>query len=63
MLRGRYEEAGKKLEAAAAFAVDQRCEAQVQGKLGEVALTMEEVEQVAGAYSPRMLFNGQVFKF
>ena len=32
-------------------------------KPGEGALTMEEVEQVAGAYSPRMLFNGQVFKF
>jgi hypothetical protein len=24
---------------------------------------MEEVEAVAGAYSPRMLSNGQVFKF
>jgi hypothetical protein len=24
---------------------------------------MEEVEKVAGAYSPRMLSNGQVFKF
>jgi hypothetical protein len=32
-------------------------------KPGEGALTMEEVEQVAGAYSPRMLFNGQVFRF
>jgi ribonuclease BN (tRNA processing enzyme) len=32
-------------------------------KPGEGALTMEQVEQVAGAYSPRMLFNGQVFKF
>lgn len=31
-------------------------------KPGEGALTMEEVEQVAGAYSPRMLYNGQVFK-
>jgi ribonuclease BN (tRNA processing enzyme) len=32
-------------------------------KPGEGALTMEEVEAVAGAYGPRMLFNGQVFKF
>jgi ribonuclease BN (tRNA processing enzyme) len=32
-------------------------------KPGEGALTMKEVEQVAGAYSPRMLFNGQIFKF
>ena len=32
-------------------------------KPGEGALTMEEVEAVAGAYSPRMLSNGQVFKF
>ena len=32
-------------------------------KPGEGALTMEEVEKVAGAYSPRMLSNGQVFKF
>jgi hypothetical protein len=32
-------------------------------KPGEGALTMEEVEAVAGAYSPRMLANGQVFKF
>jgi cAMP phosphodiesterase len=32
-------------------------------KPGEGALTMEEVEAVAGAYSPRMLSNGQIFKF
>ena len=32
-------------------------------KPGEGALTMEEVEAVAGAYGPRMLPNGQVFKF
>jgi hypothetical protein len=32
-------------------------------KPGDGALTMEEVEAVAGAYSPRMLSNGQVFKF
>ncbi len=32
-------------------------------KPGEGAQTMEEVEQIAGAYNPRMLFNGQVFKF
>ena len=32
-------------------------------KPGEGALTMEEIEAVAGAYSPRMLANGQVFKF
>lgn len=32
-------------------------------KPGEGALTMEEVEAVAGAYGPRMLSNGQVFKF
>jgi ribonuclease BN (tRNA processing enzyme) len=32
-------------------------------KPGEVALTMEEVEAVAGAYNPRMLHNGQVFDF
>ena len=32
-------------------------------KPGEGALTMEEVEAVAGAYSPRMLSNGQVLKF
>ena len=32
-------------------------------KPGEGALTMEEVAQVAGAYAPRMLANGQVFKF
>jgi ribonuclease BN (tRNA processing enzyme) len=32
-------------------------------KPGEGALTMEEFEQVAGAYNPRMLSNGQVFKF
>lgn len=31
-------------------------------KPGEGALTMEEIEQVAGAYSPRMLYNGQVFE-
>ena len=32
-------------------------------KPGEGALTMEEVEAVAGGYSPRMLSNGQVFRF
>jgi len=32
-------------------------------KPGEGALTMEEVEAVAGAYGPRMLCNGQVFRF
>jgi ribonuclease BN (tRNA processing enzyme) len=32
-------------------------------KPGEGALTMEEVEAVAGAYAPRMLSNGQVLKF
>jgi ribonuclease BN (tRNA processing enzyme) len=32
-------------------------------KPGEGALTMEEVEAVAGAYGPRMLSNGQVFRF
>lgn len=32
-------------------------------KPGEGALTMEEVEAVAGMYGPRMLMNGQVFKF
>jgi DNA primase len=32
-------------------------------KPGEGALTMEEIESAAGAYSPRMLANGQVFKF
>lgn len=32
-------------------------------KPGEGALTMEEVEAVAGAYGPRMLANGQVFRF
>jgi ribonuclease BN (tRNA processing enzyme) len=32
-------------------------------KPGEGALTMEEVEAVAGAYNPRMLANGQVLKF
>lgn len=32
-------------------------------KPGEGALTMEEVEAVAGAHSPRMLVNGQVLKF
>ncbi len=32
-------------------------------KPGEGALTMEEVEAVAGAYGPRMLANGQVFWF
>jgi ribonuclease BN (tRNA processing enzyme) len=31
-------------------------------KPGEGALTMEEIEQAAGAYSPRMLYNGQIFK-
>ncbi len=32
-------------------------------KPGEGALTMEEIEAVAGAYGPRMLTNGQVLKF
>jgi ribonuclease BN (tRNA processing enzyme) len=32
-------------------------------KPGDGALTMEEVEAVAGAYAPRMLSNGQVLKF
>ena len=32
-------------------------------KPGDGALTMEEVEAVAGAYNPRMLSNGQVLKF
>jgi ribonuclease BN (tRNA processing enzyme) len=32
-------------------------------KPGEGALTMEEIEAVAGAYGPRMLANGQIFKF
>jgi ribonuclease BN (tRNA processing enzyme) len=32
-------------------------------KPGEGALTMEEVEAVAGAFGPRMLSNGQVFRF
>jgi Cft2 family RNA processing exonuclease len=32
-------------------------------KPGEGALTMEEVKQMAGSFSPRMLSNGQVFKF
>jgi Cft2 family RNA processing exonuclease len=32
-------------------------------KPGEGALTMEEVEAVAGAYGPRMLSNGQILKF
>jgi len=32
-------------------------------KPGEGALTMEEVEAVAGAFAPRMLSNGQVFRF
>jgi hypothetical protein len=32
-------------------------------KPGAGALTMEEVEAVAGAYAPRMLVNGQVFEF
>jgi ribonuclease BN (tRNA processing enzyme) len=32
-------------------------------KPGEGALTMEEVEDVAGAYGARMLSNGQVFQF
>jgi len=32
-------------------------------KPGEGALTMEEVERLAGAYSPRMLSNGQIFRF
>jgi len=31
-------------------------------KPGAGALTMEQVEAVAGAYAPRMLVNGQVFK-
>ena len=32
-------------------------------KPGEGALTMEEVERMAGAFNPRMLANGQVFRF
>ncbi len=32
-------------------------------KPGEGALTMEQVESVAGAYAPRMLANGQVLRF
>lgn len=32
-------------------------------KPGEGALTMEQVEAVAGGHGPRMLVNGQVFKF
>jgi ribonuclease BN (tRNA processing enzyme) len=32
-------------------------------KPGEGALTMAEVEECAGAYNPRMLSNGHVFKF
>jgi ribonuclease BN (tRNA processing enzyme) len=32
-------------------------------KPGDGALTMEEVEQMAGAFSPRMLSNGQLFRF
>ena len=32
-------------------------------KPGEGALTMEEVEAIAGAYNPRMLSKGQVLKF
>jgi len=32
-------------------------------KPGAGALTMEEVEAVAGAFAPRMLVNGQVFEF
>lgn len=32
-------------------------------KPGEGALTMEEIERLAGAYRPRMLSNGQIFRF
>jgi ribonuclease BN (tRNA processing enzyme) len=32
-------------------------------KPGEGALTMEEVQQIAGAYAPQMLTNGHVFDF
>jgi ribonuclease BN (tRNA processing enzyme) len=32
-------------------------------KPGEGALTMEEIQAVAGGYGPRMLNNGQVFNF
>ncbi len=32
-------------------------------KPGEIELTMEEIEQYAGQYRPRMLQNGQVFEF
>ena len=32
-------------------------------KPGEGALTMAEVEECAGAFNPRMLSNGHVFKF
>jgi len=32
-------------------------------KPGEIELTMEEIEAVAGEYRPRMLQNNQVFEF
>jgi ribonuclease BN (tRNA processing enzyme) len=32
-------------------------------KPGEGALTMEQVQQIAGAYTPEMLTNGHVFDF
>ena len=32
-------------------------------KPGEGALTMEEVQRLAGGFNPRMLVNGQVFRF
>ena len=32
-------------------------------KPGEIELTMQEVEECAGRWSPRMLQNGQMFEF
>jgi ribonuclease BN (tRNA processing enzyme) len=32
-------------------------------KPGEIELTMQEIEEFAGDYKPRMLQNGQVFEF
>ena len=32
-------------------------------KPGEIELTMQEVEECAGQYQPRMLQNNQVFEF
>ena len=32
-------------------------------KPGEIELTMQEIQECAGAYSPRMLENNQVFEF